>query len=336
MDTPLLRLFISHAHEDKQLARALKELIEVVFPPGAAQSVRVDFSSDDAVEGGVTTGVAWLDWIRTVVQQADACVVLLTADSISAPWVTWEAGAVSGVAIGSVSHSTVAQTRAAIVPVLFGIGIDAIPAPLQHQQAVNGEKPEEVRKLLFSLHKLSKSTQTFQEGRTRRPVTRFIRHVQDFRLTRLRERPAAMRLPARSSIFFVNDRNGLTLEPRDGEIANGVRLECGTFTGDAHQRWHAYPVDTLRYKVVMDNTKHCISVENDSLKPGATIFLWEYVGHDTQHWRFETSLRTVRIVNCASGLCLEPTRERQIVQAKIENYKDEDWWILATPTMETQ
>jgi len=336
---PSLRLFISHAHEDKLLADALQSLIAGVFPSGAAQTVRVDYSSDDAPRQGIGAGATWLEWIRDVVR-ADVCVVILTADSVSAPWLTWEAGAVTGVAMGPTSVAGGGGRQATVIPLLFGISVDNVPAPLQQHQAVNGEQPRGILKLLFRLHELSNSIAQFSEESAESRVSRFIREIQDAMQARVLGRPVRLRLSDRSAIHFINSRNGLTLEPRDGEIANGVRLECGKFTGDSHQAWLLYPAENRGYRIITSDKTKCISVENDSKRKRAAIVLWDYEGHETQRWQLisdqgtANALSTVRIVNCASGLCLLPTvGDKQIVQEAIENCIDEDWWILAAPTL---
>jgi hypothetical protein len=334
-----LRLFISHAHEDKPFADALKALIARVFPRGDTQPVRVDYSSDDAPGGGIQPGARWLEWIRNVVQQADVCIVILTEDSVSAPWLTWEAGAVSGVAMSTTSVGENTKRQATVIPVLFGLGIGEIPAPLQPQQAVNGEQTKQVLQLLFTLHELSKSSTPFDSEQASRPVARLSDKVHEILHTRLVARLARFRLPDRLTIYFVNSRYRLTLGTRDGKIGNGVRLECGPFRGDAHQEWLLYPVEAGIYKVVSASDKtQCISVEYDSKKAGATVLLWAYGHHESQHWLIErmgtgSSLATVRIVNKASNLCMEPTASQQIVLANVENYVDEDWWILTAPSL---
>jgi hypothetical protein len=335
-----LRLFISHSHEDKQLADALKALIRRVFPPRSGQTVRVDYSSDDAPGGGIEPGSRWLEWIRDVVREADVCVVILTADSVTAPWLTWEAGAATGVAMATATGRGGGHKQATVMPMLFGITADYIPAPLRHQEAVNGERPNEILRLLYTLHKLVSKAGPFAEEAAKRSVARFIRDVQGALRARVLARPMRLRLADRSPIRFVNSRNGLTLEPRDGEIANGARLECGRLTGDAHQEWLMYPVDETFYRIVTLDTTKCISVENNSRKAGATIVLWDYEQDQTQHWRIITdvgtadTLATLRIVNRASNMCLEPRpADKQVVQGQIANFSDQDWWLLAAPAL---
>src|SRR6186997_3173037 len=122
-----LRLFISHSHQDKALASALQALLTEVF----GDSVAIQYSSDDAPGGGIRAGGTWLEWIRTTVRHTDVCIVILTEDSAIAPWVTWETGAVTGVAMGADVPSASAVQTVRVVPLTFGIDSDRVPAPLQ-------------------------------------------------------------------------------------------------------------------------------------------------------------------------------------------------------------
>jgi hypothetical protein len=336
-----LRVFISHAHDDKRLAAALESLISGVFQAGATKTVLVEYSSDSAPGGGITPGASWLDWILTVVSDADVCVVILTSDSVSAPWLTWEAGAVTGVAMARASVSG-RGGKATVVPLLFGIRAEDIPEPLRTQQAVSGEQSEGVLKLLLSLHKLSGSSEAFPTRSTTPRVKKFIRDAREALQRHGAEKPKRLRLPEKpASVYFVNGRSGLTLEPWDGEIADGVRLRVRRFTGDSFQGWLLYPVEAGLYRIVTADGTKCLSVQNDSMKSGATVILWEYEGHKSQHWRFVRSvgapntMSTVLIVNVASNSSLMPSPDdRQIVQKSGTSLRDQDWWVLVAPDLQ--
>jgi hypothetical protein len=225
-----------------------------------------------------------------------------------------------------------------VVPLLFGVGVADIPAPLQHFQAVNGEEPTEIGRLLSLLHKHSGAPLAFSAQSARREVLRFIRDVRRAMATRMRKYPARLQLPHLSPVHFINSRHRLALEPCDGEIADGVRLRCGKFSGDLHQAWLLYPVTGGVYKITTSDNTKCISVQDDAKTPGATILLWKYEGDETQHWRLQSHsgtanmMSTVRLVNHASNLCVTPRpADRHMVQTRIGNFSDEDWWILAAP-----
>jgi tetratricopeptide (TPR) repeat protein len=137
-----MKIFISHTHADRGLADALRDLIKNLF----GDSVTIAYSSDQSAGGGINLGESWLSWIMEQVKDAKRTFVLLTPRSTSKPWVLWETGAVTGAATASGSKESVA-------PVIFRVDLEQIPSPMAHQQGVNGEDQEGVRRLLQSINK---------------------------------------------------------------------------------------------------------------------------------------------------------------------------------------
>ena len=336
-----LRLFISHAHEDKHLATALEKLIHDVFPAADTQAVRVEYSSAEAPERGPAAGAAWLTWILRNVRNADCCIVLLTPDSVSAPWLTWEAGAVTGAVMGAASASGDWPLER-VIPLLIGVTAERIPAPLTHGTAVTGEQPSGVVRLLSSVHRLSNSPEPFARARAEQGAAAFVQEVKRALDARMPDRPAPVHLPDKSPIFFVNAESRLAVEPWLGDISNGARVYCGRFTGSLHQRWILREVRQGVFKIATrEDEKKCMSVTEDSERPGATILLWDYEGAEIQHWRFardagiDGEMETYRIINCVSGLCLMPRlRDNQLVLKNHKSLRDQDWWILLAPVLE--
>jgi hypothetical protein len=325
-----IRLFVSHSHRDKALADALQVLLAGVF----GNAIEIDYSSDDAPGGGIRAGGTWLEWIKAAVRRTDVCIVILTEDSAGAPWVTWETGAVTGVAVGSEKPSDRAAPSIRVVPLIFGIDVDRVPAPLQQQQAVSGESRTGVRKLLFMLQERC-GGKTLDHKSTQKSVSAFVEAVGRFMESRALEHPARLQAADASAMHLLNCTLGRTLEPLDGEIANGVRLQCGPFSGDAHQRWLLFPVDAGIYRITTFDRSKCLSIENDVKRAGAPVILWDYVGHQSQHWKLEKAsgaagvLSTMRIVNVHSGCVLSSAAAgNAVVQTKVENVTNEDWWML--------
>ena len=134
-------LFISHAHQDAELAAAIKTLIEGCFPG----HIRATASSSEPAKGGVPMGRPWLEWIHEQVQTSRFTVVVLTPNSLEKPWLMWEAGAVSGVALAGDQSSV-------LVPILYRISMEQVPSPLQARLSAFGEDAESMRRVLQSLN----------------------------------------------------------------------------------------------------------------------------------------------------------------------------------------
>lgn len=103
-NVPAGGVFISHVHEDKQVADAFAVLIQDV----TAGSVPTYSSSATAGDQGIKYGTEWFQWIRTRVDAADHVVAILTPNSLGRPWILFEAGlgkagpsgSVFGIAVG--------------------------------------------------------------------------------------------------------------------------------------------------------------------------------------------------------------------------------------------
>ncbi len=81
------RLFISHDHNDKNLAKTLARTISRI----TLGQLDVWFSSDNISSGGMQPGV-WLDQIRSRLAECKAIIPLLTPSSIQRPWLLFETG----------------------------------------------------------------------------------------------------------------------------------------------------------------------------------------------------------------------------------------------------
>ncbi len=108
------QVFVSHATADKWLATTFCEKIEEV---GAAT-----FRDDRDINGGDDIP----EQIRTQIKQSRELIVLLTPKSVDRPWVLLEVGAAWGW-----------RKNYRIVPVLFHVTVDAIPAIIQGKKAFN-------------------------------------------------------------------------------------------------------------------------------------------------------------------------------------------------------
>ncbi len=141
MDGQPFTVFISHTHDDEALAHALRGLVKSSF----ADRIRLVYSSDFTDGGGVQVGENWLHWIANAVKTSDLTFVILTPRSVQKPWILWESGAVTGVALANNALSR-------LVPILYRMGPEGMPEPMRTIQAVLGEQPKSIHRLLQRLN----------------------------------------------------------------------------------------------------------------------------------------------------------------------------------------
>lgn len=116
------RVFISHAHADRELGTALSKLLEHAF----SGTVEPYFSSDPSPGGGIQPGDEWYSRIHEKLAESESVWVLATMGSISRPWLYWEAGIGRAVCPGG------------IVVLRVGIKQEEVPSPLSAYQSYDG------------------------------------------------------------------------------------------------------------------------------------------------------------------------------------------------------
>ena len=77
-----MRLFVSHIHEEKGIAEAIRDELHACF--GAQVEV---FLAED-----IPLGANWFDQIKAALGRSDVLVVLFSKHSIGRPWINIEAG----------------------------------------------------------------------------------------------------------------------------------------------------------------------------------------------------------------------------------------------------
>ena len=128
-----MKVFISHASVDQQIANAVSTLIQNTFQ----ETVAPVHSSASVYKGGIEAGADWLNWINEQVRESFLAVVILTPNSQKRPWIMWEAGAVSGAALAT-------DKSILVVPLIFGIPEKEIPSPLRSRQAKLGAEERDI------------------------------------------------------------------------------------------------------------------------------------------------------------------------------------------------
>lgn len=135
-------VFISLNHRDSGLAEAIETVLNRVF--GAA--LKVQFSTKP---GAIPSGSNWYQWIVEQVVKCDVAFVLITPNSVQAPWLMWESGAVFGAAIASSK-----ETNDKVWPIVFQLKSDEIPSPIRdsNTQRRNGDRSDEIKTLILDLY----------------------------------------------------------------------------------------------------------------------------------------------------------------------------------------
>lgn len=165
-----MRIFVSHSSPDQPLVDAFNDLVRGVF----VEAVTVASSSAPVDDGGIDAGADWLQWIIEQVGGSDLTLVVLTPLSRLKPWLLWEAGAVTGawVARGKPSR---------IVPLLFGLGNDEVPSPLQSRQAKQGFAEAGVRDVLTTIQRAGSLTRR-PEAEAGKALKEYLKAVRRIRV----------------------------------------------------------------------------------------------------------------------------------------------------------
>jgi hypothetical protein len=117
-----MKVFVSWSGE---LAKGLAESLHS-WLPRVIQAARPYFSAED-----VAKGTRWSAEIARELEEARLGILVVTRESVEAPWLVFEAGALSK-----------SLSRAKVVPVLFGMEPTELRGPLVQFQAARFEKSE--------------------------------------------------------------------------------------------------------------------------------------------------------------------------------------------------
>jgi hypothetical protein len=127
-----LVVFLSHIHEEADIAASVKKLIGEAFLGLADVFVSSDPSS-------IAYGQKWLESITTNLHTCSVELVLCSPESIKRPWINFEAGAgwVRDIPVIPLCHS--------------GLDRSALPIPMNLLQAANANDPQDLRGALATI-----------------------------------------------------------------------------------------------------------------------------------------------------------------------------------------
>src|SRR3977135_3516040 len=102
-----LKVMISHAHDEKGLAAAWKQLISTA----SMGAVETWFSSDVTATGGIGLGQEWRSDLYKRLSESNLILSIQTPSSAGRPWIMWECGVASGV-----------KKIRGIIPIVYSLG----------------------------------------------------------------------------------------------------------------------------------------------------------------------------------------------------------------------
>ncbi|MHB8648260.1 MAG: toll/interleukin-1 receptor domain-containing protein [Thermomicrobiales bacterium] len=123
---PAMRVFLSHIHEEEDLAELVKRRIDAAFQG----NVNVFHSSNNETN---PRGTDFLAIIRAALDEAEVALILCSKESITRPWINFEAGVAwyKGIPMMPVCHTD--------------LTVSTLPQPYSRQGAVNANDARHLR-----------------------------------------------------------------------------------------------------------------------------------------------------------------------------------------------
>lgn len=84
----MLKIFVSHTHEDKNLVQQLKETIYERYENSLDNSIKLHISSDK--KNGAKPGKNWKLWINEKISNCDLMFVIITSNTKNSLWIEYE------------------------------------------------------------------------------------------------------------------------------------------------------------------------------------------------------------------------------------------------------
>lgn len=128
----MIKIFISHAIKDKELALQLKGLVEEV-------SLGLTSAWLSSSISGLKIGSKLLSEIHKKLSESDLIIILLTANSLDRPWLLYELGYVANI------------NKSNIIPLIFDVDIKDLIAPLSIYKVFHGHNIEDLTKMLVQI-----------------------------------------------------------------------------------------------------------------------------------------------------------------------------------------
>lgn len=204
-----MKVFISHIHEEKDLAALLKARIAEDF----LGKVECFVSSDTE---SVLAGEIWLRSVEKALNEASIEVILCSAASVKRPWINFEAGAgwIRGIRIVPVCHS--------------GLAPGALPLPLNLLEAISASEPPDLQRLYKTIADAHKS------NIPRAPLDDLARQVRKFEVEYGKRKPRGLADEAeRDRLAIERMLDGLKHPQHRFRTIERLSIEAGIPEGEA-------------------------------------------------------------------------------------------------------
>lgn len=174
-----MKILISHAYDEKELANAWKVLLDAI----SAKKFEVWFSSDLHVEGGVPPGADWHEDLERRLLESDFVLAIQTPSSATRTWIMWECGIAHGVygrrdAEQQTHRLRKSPLKHGIIPIVYSIERGNLVNPLTMYQVFEGDKADQVRQVCE--HLLLEAGLTPTEETFGDPLTTYFGAIQAF------------------------------------------------------------------------------------------------------------------------------------------------------------
>jgi len=144
-----IKILISHAHDERQLAEAWKNLLEDVL----MGVIECWFSTDKTPEGGMPIGQEWRNKLNNELAECDFVLAIQTSRSSGRPWIMWECAIVAGIAKGCELLKSLCEPskERGIIPVIYSMDKGDLTNPLGSYQVYIGNSNDGVIEVLERL-----------------------------------------------------------------------------------------------------------------------------------------------------------------------------------------
>jgi hypothetical protein len=311
-----MNIFISHIHEDFEIALAIKAELKRCF------GAQVDlFLAED-----IPLGSNWFENIRNALISADLILALFSPSSMERPWINIEAG-----------YGIMANKR--VIPICC-LGLQKLDLPVVYvlQQAMCVDDMIDVNKLLEEIAR-NTSAQSLLVDKTKA--------IDSWRASVLAAfQPSAppplkqqtIQINLETYFHIVNKASGGCLDIKGWGKNDGVSIIQYPFHGGDNQLWQIKQVEHPYYCISSKHSKKCLEVRDSSDDEGAAIHQRDYEGQANQLWDF-TMLqdKSYKIEAKHSGKCLsiqdtDRSYQSPVIQSSWHDLPGQRWWLKVSLT----